>query len=121
MILVNSKLYIADNSGATGAQCIKVLKKKRQIANIGTIIVITIKSARVNRKVKKGEVRKALVIRQAFPLRRLDGSFVQFFKNSVVILQNNFNPLANRVKGPIVKELRNEKFLKILCLCPIII
>ena len=119
MIQMQSRLDVADNSGAKEVQCIKVLGgSKRMSAGIGDIIVVAIKQALPGGKIKKGEVKKAVIVRTAYPLRREDGSYIQFDNNSVVILNNNNEPLGTRIFGPVARELRGRNFTKICSLAP---
>ncbi|XBC40690.1 MAG: 50S ribosomal protein L14 [Buchnera aphidicola (Nurudea yanoniella)] len=119
MIQEQSILNVADNSGARIAMCIKVLGgSRRRYANIGDIIKIAIKEAIPRGKVKKGEVYRAVVVRTRKGIRRLDGSIIKFDTNSCVILNNNDQPLGTRIFGPVTRELRNEKFIKIISLAP---
>ncbi|OFZ22838.1 MAG: 50S ribosomal protein L14 [Bdellovibrionales bacterium RIFOXYA1_FULL_36_14] len=117
MIQMETKLEVADNSGAKLVQCIKVLGgSKRRTAGIGDIIVVAIKQAIPGGKIKKGEVKKAVIVRTAFPIRRDDGSYIKFDDNSVVILQNETDPIGTRIFGPVARELRAKNFTKICSL-----
>ncbi|QCI19514.1 50S ribosomal protein L14 [Buchnera aphidicola] len=118
MIQVETVLNVADNSGAKLAICIKVLGgSKRRYANIGDIIKIAIKEAIPRGKVKKGDVLKAVVIRTRKGVRRTDGSLIRFDRNSCVLLNNvNEQLVGTRIFGPVTRELRNEKFMKIVSL-----
>jgi len=117
MIQMETKLEVADNSGAKLVQCIKVLGgSKRRTAGIGDIIVVAIKQAIPGGKIKKGEVKKAVIVRTAFPIRREDGSYIKFDDNSVVILQNETDPIGTRIFGPVARELRAKNFTKICSL-----
>ncbi|QFQ32316.1 50S ribosomal protein L14 [Buchnera aphidicola] len=119
MIQEQTILNVADNSGARSAMCIKVLGgSRRRYAKIGDIIKITVKEAIPRGKVKKGEVLKAVVVRTKKGVRRSDGSTVRFDRNSCVILNNNEQPIGTRIFGPVTRELRNEKFMKIISLAP---
>ncbi|MCW5197113.1 50S ribosomal protein L14 [Buchnera aphidicola] len=119
MIQEQTILKVADNSGARLAMCIRVLGgSKRRYASIGDIIKVTIKEAVPRGKVKKGEVLKALVVRTKKGIRRLDGSLIRFDTNACVILNNSDQPIGTRVFGPITRELRLEKFMKIVSLAP---
>jgi len=114
---METKLEVADNSGAKLVQCIKVLGgSKRRTAGIGDIIVVAIKQAIPGGKIKKGEVKKAVIVRTAFPIRREDGSYIKFDDNSVVILQNETDPIGTRIFGPVARELRAKNFTKICSL-----
>ncbi|XRX42683.1 MAG: 50S ribosomal protein L14 [Buchnera aphidicola (Eriosoma harunire)] len=119
MIQVQTVLNIADNSGARSAMCIKVLGgSRKRYARIGDIIKITVKEAIPRSKVKKGEVLKAVVVRTKKGIRRSDGSLIRFDNNACVILNNNNQPLGTRIFGPVTRELRIEKFMKIISLAP---
>ncbi|XBC39167.1 MAG: 50S ribosomal protein L14 [Buchnera aphidicola (Nurudea shiraii)] len=119
MIQEQSMLNIADNSGARVAVCIKVLGgSRRRYASIGDLVKIAIKEAIPRGKVKKGEVYTAVIVRTKKGIRRMDGSIVRFDTNSCVILNSNDQPLGTRIFGPVTRELRNEKFMKIISLAP---
>lgn len=119
MIQEQSILNVADNSGARYAMCIKVLGgSRRRYAGIGDIIKISIKEAIPRGKVKKGEVFRAVIIRTKKGVRRSDGSVIRFDSNACVVLSNNDQPLGTRIFGPVTRELRNEKFMKIISLAP---
>ncbi len=112
-------LEVADNSGARKVQCIKVLGgSKRRYAGIGDIIKITIKEAIPNSKVKKGEVFNAVVVRTRKGVRRTDGSLIRFDKNAAVLLNPQNQPVGTRIFGPVTRELRSERFMKIISLAP---
>ncbi len=117
MIQVQTVAQVADNSGAKRVMCIKVLGgSKRRYAGIGDIIKCSVKEAIPKSKVKKGDVVFALVVRTAHPVRRSDGSAIRFDNNSVVILNAQHQPIGTRVFGPVTRELRTEKFMKIVSL-----
>ena len=119
MIQMQSKLFVADNSGARKIQCIKVLGgSKRKSASIGDIIVVSIKDAIPRAKVKKGEVFKAVIVRTAKEFTRNDGSTIRFDKNAAVLLDKQEEPIATRIFGPVTRELRTKKFMKIISLAP---
>ena len=119
MIQMQSKLFVADNSGARRIQCIKVLGgSKRRSASIGDIIVVSIKDAIPRSKVKKGDVYKAVIVRTAKDFQRLDGSCIRFDKNAAVLLDKQEEPIATRIFGPVTRELRSKKFMKIISLAP---
>lgn len=119
MIQVQSVLDVADNSGARKVFCIKVLGgSKRRYANIGDVIVVSIRDALPNSKVKKGSVMKAVVVRSRKGLRRPDGSIIRFDTNSAVLIDNQQQPIGTRIFGPVARELRARKFLKIISLAP---
>jgi len=119
MIQVQSMLSAADNSGAKELMCIKVLGgSKRRYASVGDVIKVTIKDAIPRGKVKKGEVYNAVVVRTAKGVRRADGSVIRFDGNAAVILNNKLEPIGTRIFGPVTRELRSEKFMKIVSLAP---
>lgn len=119
MIQVQSKLDVADNSGAKLLSCIKVLGgSKRRYASLGDIVVVSVKEAMPHSKVKKGDVFKAVVVRTKKEIGRKDGSFIKFDKNSAVLLNNNLEPLGTRIFGPVARELRQKQFMKIVSLAP---
>ena len=119
MIQMQSNLFVADNSGAKRIQCIKVLGgSKRRFASIGDIIVVSIKDAIPRAKVKKGEVFKAVIVRTSKEFTRNDGSTIRFYKNAAVLLDKQEEPVATRIFGPVTRELRTKKFMKIISLAP---
>tara|TARA_X000000368_G_C22607562_1_gene526515 strand:+ start:233 stop:601 length:369 start_codon:yes stop_codon:yes gene_type:complete len=122
MIQMQSNLFVADNSGARRIQCIKVLGgSKRRFASIGDIIVVSIKDAIPKAKVKKGEVFKAVVVRTKKEFGRNDGTTIKFDKNAAVLLDKQEEPIATRIFGPVTRELRTKKFMKIISLAPEVI
>ncbi len=117
MIQMQTNLDVADNSGARRVQCIKVLGgSKRKYASVGDIIVVSVKEAIPRGRVKKGDVRKAVVVRTAKEVRREDGTAIRFDRNAAVILNNNMEPVGTRIFGPVVRELRAKNFMKIISL-----
>lgn len=119
MIQVQSVLDVADNSGARKVFCIKVLGgSKRRYASVGDVIVVSIRDALPNSKVKKGSVMKAVIVRSKKGLRRPDGSVIRFDTNSAVLIDNNQQPIGTRIFGPVARELRAKRFLKIISLAP---
>jgi len=119
MIQTETMLDVADNSGAKRVQCIKVLGgSHRRYASVGDIIKVSVKEAIPRGKVKKGQVLKAVVVRTRKGVRRPDGSLIRFDTNSAVLLNNNDAPIGTRIFGPVTRELRNEKFMKIISLAP---
>ena len=119
MIQMRTTLDVADNSGARRVQCIKVLGgSKRKYASIGDIIVVSVKEAIPNGKVKKGEVMRAVVVRTAKELGRPDGTYIRFDNNSAVLIDNQKEPIGTRIFGPVARELRAKKFMKIISLAP---
>ncbi|MDY0137333.1 MAG: 50S ribosomal protein L14 [Thiomicrospira sp.] len=119
MIQMQTILDVADNSGAKRVQCIKVLGgSKRRYASVGDIIKVSVKEAAPRGKVKKGDVYDAVVVRTAKGVRRQDGSLIKFDDNAAVILNNKKEPIGTRIFGPVTRELRTEKFMKIVSLAP---
>jgi large subunit ribosomal protein L14 len=119
MIQMQSKLGVADNSGARQLQCIKVLGgSHRRYANIRDIIKVSVKEAIPRGKVKKGEVYNAVVVRTAKGVRRPDGSLIRFDGNAAVLLNTKLEPIGTRIFGPVTRELRSERFMKIISLAP---
>ena len=119
MIQMQTNLDVADNSGARRVQCIKVLEgAKRRTASVGDVIVVSVKEAIPRGRVKKGDVRKAVVVRTAKEVRRDDGTSIRFDSNAAVILSNTGEPLGTRIFGPVVRELRAKNFMKIISLAP---
>ncbi len=122
MIQMQSRLRVADNSGAREVMCIKVLGgSKRRYAAIGDIIVVSVKEALPNSKVKKGDVAKAVVVRTIHKLRRADGSYIRFDDNSAVLINAAKEPIGTRIFGPVARELRAKAFVKIVSLAPEVI
>ncbi|CAK0778283.1 50S ribosomal subunit protein L14 [Gammaproteobacteria bacterium] len=122
MIQMKTSLEVADNSGARRLQCIKVLGgSKRRYAGIGDIIKVSVKDAIPRGKVKKGDVYNAVVVRVRKGVRRVDGSVVRFDNNSAVLLNNQMQPIGTRIFGPVTRELRGDKFMKIVSLAPEVI
>ena len=119
MIQMRTNLEVADNSGARRVQCIKVLGgSRRKYASVGDVIVATVKDAIPGGNVKKGEVVKAVVVRTVKERRRADGSYIRFDENAAVILKNDGDPRGTRIFGPVGRELREKKFMKIISLAP---
>ncbi|RJP83504.1 MAG: 50S ribosomal protein L14 [Desulfobacteraceae bacterium] len=119
MIQSETRLTVADNSGAKEVYCIKVLGgSKRRYASIGDIIVVSVKEAIPNAKVKKGDVMKAVVVRTKKEIRRPDGSYIRFDDNSAVLLTGSMEPLGTRIFGPVARELRAKNYMKIISLAP---
>ena len=119
MIQTESKLQVADNSGARKVACIRVLGgTRRKYASVGDVIVVSVKEAIPNARVKKGEVRKAVVVRTKKEIGRADGSFIRFDENAAVLLDNQKEPVGTRIFGPVARELRARGFMKIVSLAP---
>lgn len=122
MIQMQTELDVADNSGALRVECIKVLGgSKKRYARIGDIIRVAIKKAIPHAKVKKGDVYKAVVVRTRSGVRRLDGSLIRFDNNAVVLLNNQGQPIGTRIFGPVTRELRGDKYMRIISLAPEVI
>ncbi len=119
MIQMQTRLVVADNSGAKRIQCIKVLGgSKKRYARIGEVIVASVKEANVGGAAKKGEVVKAVIVRTKKEIRRVDGSYIRFDDNAAVIINNQNEPIGTRIFGPVAKELKEKKFMKIISLAP---
>jgi large subunit ribosomal protein L14 len=119
MIQMQTNLDVADNSGAKRVQCIKVLGgSKRKFATIGDVIVVAVKDAIPRGKVKKGEVARAVIVRTAAAIRRPDGSAIRFDRNAAVLVNKQDEPIGTRIFGPVTRELRARKFMKIISLAP---
>lgn len=119
MIQQQTMLNVADNSGAKSVMCIKVLGgSRRRYATIGDVIVVSIKEAIPNSKVKKGDVKRAVIVRTKKGIRRADGSQIAFDENSAVLVSDQGDPLGTRIFGPVARELRGKKFAKIISLAP---
>jgi large subunit ribosomal protein L14 len=119
MIQAETRLKVADNSGAKEIYCIKVLGgSKRRYAGVGDIIVVSVKEAIPHSKVKKGDILKAVVVRTKKEIRRLDGSYIRFDDNSAVLLSASMEPVGTRIFGPVARELRAKNYMKIISLAP---
>ena len=119
MIQMQTVMEVADNSGAKKVQCIKVLGgSKRKTASVGDVIVVSVKDAIPRGKVKKGDVHRAVIVRTAKDIKRSDGSVIRFDKNAAVLLNKQQDPIGTRIFGPVVRELRARKFMKIVSLAP---
>jgi large subunit ribosomal protein L14 len=119
MIQMQTNLDVADNSGARRVQCIKVLGgSKRRTAGVGDVIVVSIKEAIPRGKVKKGDVHQAVIVRTAKEIRRTDGSSIRFDRNAAVLINKQGEPIGTRIFGPVTRELRAKKFMKIISLAP---
>jgi large subunit ribosomal protein L14 len=119
MIQMQTVLDVADNTGARSVMCIKVLGgSKRRYASVGDIVKVSIKDAAPRGRVKKGDIYSAVVVRTAKGVRRPDGSLVRFDNNAAVLLNNKLEPIGTRIFGPVTRELRNERFMKIVSLAP---
>ncbi|MCH7929117.1 MAG: 50S ribosomal protein L14 [Proteobacteria bacterium] len=119
MIQMQTNLDVADNSGARRVQCIKVLGgSRRMTASIGDVIVVSVKDAIPRGKVKKGEIHRAVIVRTAKEIHRADGSAIRFDRNAAVLIDNQGEPIGTRIFGPVTRELRAKKFMKIISLAP---
>ena len=119
MIQMQTNLEVADNSGARRVQCIKVLGgSKRKFASVGDVIVVSVKEAIPRGRVKKGEMHRAVVVRTAKEIRRADGSAIRFDSNAAVLINQTNEPIGTRIFGPVTRELRTEKFMRIISLAP---
>lgn len=119
MIQVQTRMKVADNSGAKEVQCIKVLGgSKRRVASVGDIVVVSVKSAMPTSKVKKGEVAKAVIVRTKKSIRRKDGTYIRFDDNAAVLVNAQKEPVGTRIFGPVARELRAKQFIKIISLAP---
>ncbi len=113
-----TKLVVADNTGARRAMCFRVLGQRKRYAHVGDIIKVAIKEAQPNGTVKKGQVLNALIVRTKHPVRRNDGSVLRFDNNAVVLIDANKNPMGSRIFGPVARELREKNFMKVVSLAP---
>ena len=119
MIQMQSRLKVADNSGAKVVQCIKVLGgTRRRTVGVGDIIVVSVKNALPNSKVKKGDKARAVVVRTVHKIQRSDGTSIRFDENSAVLINNNKEPIGTRIFGPVARELRAKSFIKIISMAP---
>ena len=119
MIQMQSRLDVADNSGARRVQCIKVLGgSKRKSAGVGDVIVVSVKEAIPRGRVKKGDIHEAVIVRTAKEIRREDGSTIRFDNNAAVLITRQNEPIGTRIFGPVTRELRARKFMKIISLAP---
>lgn len=119
MIQTTSVLDVADNSGAKKVACIKVLGgTRRRYATIGDVIIVSVKEAALNAKAKKGEVARAVIVRTKKEIKRPDGSYIKFDNNSAVLISKEGEPIGTRIFGPVARELRAKKFMKIISLAP---
>ena len=118
MIRTESRLEVADNSGAREVLCIRVLGQRKRYAHVGDVIKVTVKDAQPAGMVKKGEVCEAVIVRTRAPIKRMDGSVLRFDTNAVVILDANKNPRGTRIFGPVARELRERNFMKLVSLAP---
>lgn len=119
MIQMQSRLQVADNSGAKQVQCIKVLGgSKRRYASVGDTIIVSVKEALPGSKVKKGDVKRAVIVRTSKELARPDGTYIRFDDNAAVLIDNNNQPVGTRIFGPVARELRARQFMRIVSLAP---
>ena len=119
MIQMQTNLEVADNSGARRVQCIKVLGgSKRKVAGVGDVIVVSVKEAIPRGRVKKGDVHRAVIVRTSKEIRRTDGSSIRFDRNAAVLINKQGEPIGTRIFGPVTRELRGKKFMKMISLAP---
>ncbi len=119
MIQPQSRLEVADNSGAREVYCVKVLGgSKRRYAAVGDVIVVSVKEAIPRGRVKKGDVHRAVIVRTAYDIHRPDGSSIRFDKNAAVLIDKQNEPIGTRIFGPVTRELRSQRFMKIVSLAP---
>jgi large subunit ribosomal protein L14 len=119
MIQENTRLVVADNSGAKSVMCIRLLGgSKKRYGSVGDIIVVSVKNAIPGGAVKKGEVSRAVIVRTAKEIRRDDGSYIRFDENAAVLIDNQNEPRGTRIFGPVARELREKEFMKIVSLAP---
>lgn len=119
MIQMQTRLEVADNSGARSVQCIKVLGgSKRMIAEVGDVIIVSVKDAIPRGRVKKGDIHRAVIVRTAKEVRRDDGSAIRFDSNAVVLINKDGEPIGTRIFGPVTRELRAKNYMKIISLAP---
>ena len=119
MIQMQTRLGVADNSGAKEVKCVKVLGgSKRMHAGVGDVVVVAVQQALPSGKVKKGEVKRAVIVRTSYPVRREDGTYIRFDDNSVVLLAQNKELIGTRIFGPVARELRTKDFMRICSLAP---
>lgn len=118
MIMEETSLAVADNSGAQRVKCFRVLGQRKRYAHIGDVVRVSVKEAQPNGLVKKGQVCFGLIVRTKHAVRRPDGSCLRFDDNAVVIVDEKFNPLGTRIFGPVARELRDKNFMKVISLAP---
>ncbi len=118
MILEQTRLKVADNSGARSVMCIRILGTKRKFARVGEVIRVTVKEAQPNGTVKKGELCRAVIVRTKSSIRRQDGSYLRFDSNAAVIIDEKGNPVGTRIFGPVARELRDADYMKVVSLAP---
>jgi large subunit ribosomal protein L14 len=119
MIIAETRLEVADNSGARSVQCIRVLGgSRRRWASVGDVIVVAVKEAIPRGRVKKGDVHRAVIVRTAKEIHRQDGSAIRFDRNAAVLINNQGEPIGTRIFGPVTRELRAKRFMKIISLAP---
>lgn len=121
MIAVQTRLDVADNTGAQSLMCVRVLGQRKRYARIGDVIKVSVKEAQPRGMVKKGEVHKALIVRTCHPIRRKDGTILRFDHNAAVLVDDQMNPRGTRIFGPVARELREKNFMKIISLAPEVI
>lgn len=118
MIMEETDLAVADNTGAKRVRCFRVLGQRKRYARIGDIVQVSVKEAQPGGMVKKGQVCKALIVRTKAQIGRPDGSYLRFGENAAVLIDDTMNPIGSRIFGPVARELREKKFMKIISLAP---
>ncbi len=118
MISTQTRLDVADNTGARSVMCFRILGQRKTYAHIGDVIRVSVKEAQPGGMVKKGQVCRAIIVRTHQPIRRSDGTYVRFDNNAVVLVDEKLNPLGTRIFGPVARELREKNFMKIISLAP---
>lgn len=118
MILEQSVMVVADNTGAKKAMCFRIIGQSKEYAHLGDVVRVAIKEAAPASAIKKGQVCTAVIVRTAHPIRRSDGSVVRFNQNACVIVDNKMNPIGSRIFGPVARELRDKNYMKIISLAP---
>ncbi len=122
MIQMQTRLDVADNSGARKVQCIKVLGgSKRKTASVGDVIVVSVKEAIPRGRVKKGDIHRAVIVRTAKEIRRNDGTTIRFDRNAAVLIDPQGEPIGTRIFGPVTRELRGKRYMKIISLAPVVL
>lgn len=118
MIAVETRLKVADNTGARSVKCIRVLGTKRKFARVGEVIRVAVQESQPDSAVKKGQTARAVIVRTKAPIKRGDGSYLSFDQNAAVIIDENGNPSGTRIFGPVARELRDNNFMKLVSLAP---
>lgn len=118
MIAAQTRLEVADNTGARSVMCFRILGQRKRYAHIGDVIRVSVKEAQPGGMVKKGQVARAIIVRTKQPIQRPDGTYVRFDNNAVVLVDEKLNPLGSRIFGPVARELREKNYMKIISLAP---